>query len=737
MTSTAPRRRLRILAVTTWYPTPAAPVAGVFVRKDVHALAEDHDVLLVHLAPPAAFASAPAREQDGPVAVRRLEWDPRRPLTVVAALRALRRAERGADLVHTMAFSSLLPYAARRPAVPWVHTEHWSGLTAPESLVAPLRRVMPGLRHLLALPDVVVPVCEFLARPIRAVRSGRTEVIPCIVDQPASVPARRDTPGWDLVSVGGLVAGKDPATAVRALAELRARGHDATLTWVGGGPLRDQVEQLADELGVAAALTLTGPVTPAEVATHLDAADLFLLPTRFDNFCVSGAEALAHGRPVVIGAHGGQAEYVTPEVGTLVAEQTPGAYADAVEATRSRLRHASADEIAADVRTRFTTAAVRRACAATYDSLLGSPAAGRYRSAASVDVVIAIHTPDREIERAVASVLADDTPDTRALVVVHNTDVAPIEGRLREAGLVPSDRVVLVEHHDGIRSPAGPFTAGLAASDAAHVAVMGSDDFLRPGALAAWLGHATAGAEAVIARVEHQAGGLVRTPPTRLGRRHRRLDLVRDRLAYRTAPLGLLSAAMLERVGATFLAGVATAEDLDFGLRVWHGAQGIVYAGDDPAYVVGADAPTRVTMTVRPVADDLAAALALVADPWFQGLPVARRRAVVVKVLRIHVFGAVVNRVATTWTAAERDSLAACARTIVAGAPTATSAFSRAEQALWDAIVDPSVPDDQLVARSQARLRHGRPDTVLTADPLRVLDRQAPARLMVSSALMS
>lgn len=352
---------MKVLAVSTWYPSPAAPTAGVFVRKDCRALALDHEVTVVHLAPPAAFASAPARETDGSMEVLRLPLDWRRPLQVARTIRTLAAMSSHVDLVHSMAFSSILALAPRRPARPWVHTEHWSGISAPWSLGPGLRQVTPILLRALALPDVVAPVCEFLAASVRPRRSGPTQVVPCIVDRPVPTPPRRPVGEVvRLVAVGGLVPGKDPVTAVRALACLRARGVSCELTWVGGGPLRSHVEEVAEAEGVAEHVRLVGAVPPAEVAAYLAEADVFFLPTRHENFCVSAAEALAAGRPVVIGSCGGQAEYVDAAVGELVHEQTPDAYADAVQSVLTRLADVPAEELARRVEERFSVDTVRR-----------------------------------------------------------------------------------------------------------------------------------------------------------------------------------------------------------------------------------------------------------------------------------------------------------------------------------------------------------------------------------------
>lgn len=363
---------MKVLAVSTWYPTPAVPVSGVFVRKDAMALAEDHEVSFLHLAPPGAFASAPAEEQDGPVHVRRIALDLRRPDHHWRAAKAVRAAAQGADLVHSSAFSTLLPMSLLRPTVPWVHTEHWSAIPTPESFHGSLGRLtVPQLTRFEGLPDVVVPVCNFLGAPIRRRRSGPMHVVPCIVPLADPVlPRPAPTERLRLVAVGSLTTRKDPLTAVSTVAELQRRGIPAQLTWAGDGPLRSAVEARAAELGIAEHVQLLGSLTPDQVARVLAESDLFLLPTLAENFCVSAAEAIAQGRPVVVGSNGGQAEYIDDSVGEVVSEQVPAAYADAVVRVWDRLKDATADDIAARVGERFSVAAVRRGYGEAYEQAL-------------------------------------------------------------------------------------------------------------------------------------------------------------------------------------------------------------------------------------------------------------------------------------------------------------------------------------------------------------------------------
>lgn len=349
---------MKVVAVTTWFPTKVAPTSGTFTHADIQAIRtrkEVSDLRVVHLVPPHQDDGTRHLTHEG-LDVVRIPMSTRSPVGIARAGRALRRELRDADLVHTMAFSTLLPMAWWRPRAPWVHTEHWSALTTPSTVPLTWRLVLPLLWPLVRRPDVVTAVCDYLARPIRKRRgTDPTVVIPCIVPPPEHLDARPIRPRnpTRLVAVGGLVDRKDPLIAVDTVAELARRGTPARLTWVGEGPLREKVLRRARRRGVAHLVRLPGGTDAAGVRAALARADLFFLPTKGDNFCVSCAEALVAGRPVVVGATGGQGEYIDPRVGALVSEQEPEAYAEAISAVERRTRHLNASDVAATIGDRF------------------------------------------------------------------------------------------------------------------------------------------------------------------------------------------------------------------------------------------------------------------------------------------------------------------------------------------------------------------------------------------------
>lgn len=350
---------------------------------------------------------------------------------------------------------------------------------------------------------------------------------------------------------------------------------------------------------------------------------------------------------------------------------------------------------------------------------------------APVEVVIAVHTPERPISRAARSVLDDNGRQAVLTIVAHNIGADEIAARL-DPDLRP--RVRFLEHRDGVPSPAGPFNAGMAAARGDYVSIMGSDDTLAPGAIDSWVTTAwKSGADTVITRLE-LAGAKVPTPPRR-PRRRPLMDPVADRVSYRSAPLGLVSVAATARLGTALAEGLPVGSDVPYVTRLWFETE-VAYDDRGPAYRIGEDAGDRVTYETRPVADSLACIPAVLDADWFATYPWQWQRAVVIKLARIHLFGAVWNRRdQSVWGATDRQTLAVVSTALDRAAPGFDAPLSRADRALLRACRDPQVPDADLVAAAIARRRHGRPATLISGRLASWADREAPPRFMAASLL--
>lgn len=139
---------------------------------------------------------------------------------------------------------------------------------------------------------------------------------------PAPPPADRSelglAPGTRLVlAVGRLVEQKNHALAIRAVAEVP----DTVLAIAGAGVLRDDLERLAEETGVADRVRFLG--MRADARALMGAADVVVLPSQWEGLPLSALEALASGTPLVATDVRGLRELLSDGENALLVPEDP------------------------------------------------------------------------------------------------------------------------------------------------------------------------------------------------------------------------------------------------------------------------------------------------------------------------------------------------------------------------------------------------------------------------------
>jgi len=144
------------------------------------------------------------------------------------------------------------------------------------------------------------------------------------------VPPRNPGPNaLRLLFVGRLVEKKGAEYAIRALAWVRETHPrlDWSFTIAGDGPLSDELEALAQSLGVSDRVRFLGLVSSRQVREELARADIFILPSVIsadgdkEGIPVSLMEAMAAGVPVVSTFHSGIPELIEHGVSGLLAPE--------------------------------------------------------------------------------------------------------------------------------------------------------------------------------------------------------------------------------------------------------------------------------------------------------------------------------------------------------------------------------------------------------------------------------
>ena len=226
-----------------------------------------------------------------------------------------------------------------------------------------LARLAPQSRFAMA-------ASAFNEAELRALGYGETAVARLLID----IGAKRDTPdpalakslarrkanggGADLLYVGKISPHKAPHDLVKMLDVLRRTDDPHARLHMVGSQLSEKYERalrgFIEELGLSEVALLPGSVTGAELEAYYEAADVFVMASDHEGFCVPVAEAMGHSVPVV--AYGVTA---IPETvgdgGLLLPDKSPVFFAAAVA------------RVLADPTLRQVLTAAGRAQAASYD----------------------------------------------------------------------------------------------------------------------------------------------------------------------------------------------------------------------------------------------------------------------------------------------------------------------------------------------------------------------------------
>ncbi|MHA6693999.1 glycosyltransferase family 2 protein [Homoserinimonas sp. A520] len=349
-----------------------------------------------------------------------------------------------------------------------------------------------------------------------------------------------------------------------------------------------------------------------------------------------------------------------------------------------------------------------------------------------VDVIIPVHTDARPIMRATASVLSTTSVDTRVSVVCHN--VAPKQIGIALGDWAEDPRVRLLYLADGVPSAAGPINAGLDAATGEFTALLGSDDEYEPGAVDAWVAVARRdSADVVIPPLRSSPGATTRSPPTRPFRT-RSLNGVRDRLAYRTVQLGLVSRRQFGNIRMT--PGLRTGEDVIQGVSLWYSDARISLARGAPGYLIHqGDLATRTSTSAKPASESLLFLDAVLSPEYLSTLTPEQRESFAVKLLRTHVMDILGASLSAGAPAADFTALSVAVRRILATAPRVAGILSRREARIVAGLQGKANPD-RLAADHAVLTDYRYPGNFLPASSSRMFHRESPLRFLTAIAFM-
>ena len=307
---------MKVLFLTPWYPTEQDAMAGLFVQKHAQAVsAQGVDVRVLHSQ----------------------TWS-----ELLRGWRQLRREWGLPDVVQLNVIQKqglLALHLKQRYKIPYIIVEHWSGYL-PENgqfmrMSAYKRRLYARIaRHASAL----LCVSNRLAEAMRqcGVTNADSRKINNVVEDFFYVKVESQKSKAESVKTLLHVScfderAKNVKGLLRAAKALADQQQDWQLVLVGTGVDYKEVRAYADELKFPEGLLQwRGELPPRQVAEELAQADIFVLPSNYENAPVVISESLARGVPVISTRAGGIPEMVSSECGILVPPRDDQALTEAI-----------------------------------------------------------------------------------------------------------------------------------------------------------------------------------------------------------------------------------------------------------------------------------------------------------------------------------------------------------------------------------------------------------------------
>ena len=201
--------------------------------------------------------------------------------------------------------------------IPNVLTVHGGDLFDPSKASSPHRHAVlrAAVRHLLRRASVVVGQSRNTIENVHQFYTPdlHCELIPLGIRRPSIQGGNRADYGFEpsdtiLVTVGRLVRRKANDQLIEMIA--RIPDQSVRLLIIGDGPLRNDLQQLAEARNVADRVIFAGFVSENEKQGLLAVADLYVSTSQHEGFGLVFLEAMAAGLPVVCYDFGGQTDFL-------------------------------------------------------------------------------------------------------------------------------------------------------------------------------------------------------------------------------------------------------------------------------------------------------------------------------------------------------------------------------------------------------------------------------------------
>lgn len=366
-------KRLRVLHITAWYPSPGQPVKGIFIKEHVQALQAHADNRVLHIET-FFYGEKSLRyraqqlsenEESYTYQLAKKRWRLSELLTGWLLFRelVLKRKAAKADVLNFYIaypaglFIPLLRLFIRKPML---FSEQWSAYHY-NFYLPPGAENLQRIRNIFHRGLPLVAVSNAIGEDIRRF-SGNAElayeIVPNVVSEAFAFhgkPAPAQPVFFMLNSWSRI---KQPFVVIDAFAQL-LRTHPGARLRIGGfGDLWEEIVRTVRERKLEAHIDLLGQLDKTQVCEELNGCTALVHASAYETFSVICAEAITCGAPVIASNVGGIPGFIYEGNGVLVDDLQPESWRAAMEQVIANEAKYERRKIAQEAGEKFSSAAV-------------------------------------------------------------------------------------------------------------------------------------------------------------------------------------------------------------------------------------------------------------------------------------------------------------------------------------------------------------------------------------------
>jgi L-malate glycosyltransferase len=333
-------RKKHILFISSWYPNRNNPTHGIFNYNFASAASLYHIVSVIHVCSEANltgdFEVVSSNEQQVlsiivyykkvnvsiPLISHFVKWRKQLKAYKLAYSILLQKLSKP-DLIQLNVVSpagAAVLYLSKKFNIPFVVNEGWTGYM-PEDGRYNNWLIKMLTKKVVSKAKAIMPVSKRLKQAMLTHNLlGNYTIVPNLVDVKSFSIA--NVVQKDVVSFIHISALDDAQKNVSGIISSFAKAHKQNnqmrLKIIGDGEDKLMLENLADKLNVSNVITFTGKLIGEDLVNEIQKSDALIMFSNYETFCLTVAEALACGRPVITSRAGGLTDLINEDLGISI-----------------------------------------------------------------------------------------------------------------------------------------------------------------------------------------------------------------------------------------------------------------------------------------------------------------------------------------------------------------------------------------------------------------------------------